>query len=84
VEKRKWNYGEDDETFIPFYMRWASHLIRRARPDFMQVFAEWFNGQTKTCEKNFDPSTLYATAFEFTVIGAVTLIESNTREVATA
>jgi hypothetical protein len=69
-EKREWNYGEDDETFLPFYMRWANSLLMAAHPDFMRVFAEWFDKQTRTCEKTFSTSELYATAFEFTAIGA--------------
>jgi hypothetical protein len=54
--------NEDTESFIPFYMRWASSLLSIAHPSFMQVFAEWFYGQlgTKASERTFDACTLYA------------------------
>ena len=59
-------------TFLRAYMDWASSLLSFAHGSFMQVFVEWLEGQPGVGlrQLTFDASTLYATAFEFTAIGA--------------
>lgn len=59
--------------FLPCYMRWASSLLAVAHGRFMQVFIDWLDEQPGTAlpgRRRFDVATLYATAFEFTAIGA--------------
>ncbi len=65
---------EDTVDLLLCYMRWASSLLAVAHPRFMNVFVEWLDQQPGTwlpVRKGVDAATLYATAFEFTVIGAV-------------
>ena len=59
-------------TFYMNYMSWGSALLRSAHPRFMQNFAGWLSEFTAADlpRGSFDLSTLYATAFEFTIIGA--------------
>ena len=76
IDKRIW-IAEDTEYFIPYYMRWPNSLLPVDHRTFMKVFAEWFDEQpgTKASERTFDAETLYATAFEFTVLGAAREVE---------
>ena len=62
----------DTASFLLYYMRWASFLLSAAHETFMQVFVEWLERQpgVELRRRQFDAATLYATAFEFTVIGA--------------
>jgi hypothetical protein len=71
-EREKIPHRVDDTVhFIPHYMRWASSLLSAAHPQFMRVFAEWFEKQCfGIVNRQLELTTLYATAFEFTVIGA--------------
>ena len=64
--------NEDTEDFLPAYMRWANSLLCARHANFMQVFVEWLAEQpgVDLRDRKFDPATLYATAFEFTAIGA--------------
>ncbi len=63
---------DDSASFLLYYMRWASSLLSAAHGTFMQVFVEWLERQpgVELRRRQFDAATLYATAFEFTVIGA--------------
>ncbi len=79
---RDFCYGEslpyqrfkDDDTvdFVPAYMRWASSLLSVAPGGFMQVFTGWLGEQpgADLGRRNFDVTTLYARAFEYTAVGA--------------
>lgn len=64
--------NEDTVDFIPAYMRWANSLLSAAHGNFMQVFAEWLGAQpgTELHRRTFDPTTLYARAFEYVATGA--------------
>jgi hypothetical protein len=64
--------NDDTETFLLHYMDWASSLLSVAHGTFMHVFLVWLNEQSDTVlrKRRFDSTTLYATAFEFTAIGA--------------
>ena len=64
--------NEDTATFLWKYIRWASSLLASARAGFMETFADWLRTQpgAELHRRTFDVSTLYATAFEFTAIGA--------------
>jgi len=59
-------------TFYRNYMSWGSALLESAHPQFMQNFAGWLGEQpgADLTRRSFDPSKLYATAFELTIIGA--------------
>jgi hypothetical protein len=58
--------------FLRIYMLWASSLLRGSHGRFMRVFADWIGSQpgADPDRRSFDVSCLYATAFEFTIIGA--------------
>ncbi len=64
--------NDDTGKFLHYYTLWASSLLSAAHAGFMEVFADWLDKdpRTRLPEWRFDPRTLYATAFEFTVIGA--------------
>jgi hypothetical protein len=64
--------NDDSASFLLYYMRWASSLLSVAHGTFMQVFVEWLERQpgVELRRRQFHAATLYATAFEFTVIGA--------------
>lgn len=63
-----------DVAFLRNYICWASSLMAAAHPAFMSAFVDWLAGELPP--KKFDAmgrdllATLYATAFEFTAIGA--------------
>ncbi len=63
---------DDTEKFLLYYMGWASSLLAVRHKDFMQVFVKWLEEQPAAGleKRRFKAETLYATAFEFTVIGA--------------
>jgi hypothetical protein len=65
-------YNDSTAVFLLYYMRWASFLVSAAHETFMPVFVEWLEEQpgVELRQQRFDAATLYATAFEFTVIGA--------------
>jgi len=54
------------------YICYASYLVSLAHPKFMEVFAYWLGKQPGCSPEKWKPSApkLYATAFEFTIIGA--------------
>lgn len=57
--------------FLRNYVSWASSLLASAHPKFMATFVDWLNKQPGgQLARTFDALTLYATAFEFTAIGA--------------
>jgi hypothetical protein len=65
------------ETTIPSYLTsrligWASSLLSCMHREFMEVFVAWLNNQPKTAisSRRFDAATLYARAFEYTIVGA--------------
>lgn len=59
-------------TFYWKYIRWANSLLASAHSGFMEVFVDWLRTQpgAELHRRTFDVSRLYATAFEFTAIGA--------------
>ena len=64
----------DGPTFLRNYMCWGSALLSEAGDRFMHGFVEWLHDelspkQWRACEPT-DLHALYATAFEFTIIGA--------------
>ncbi len=63
---------QDTPSFFYKYMRWAGSLLDSAHPGFMGVFVDWLDRQpgAELQRRAFDPSTLWATAYEFTAIGA--------------
>ena len=63
---------DDTGKFLHYYALWANSLLSAAHGSFMQVFVDWLDKDPGTGlpERRFDPATLYATAFEFTAIGA--------------
>jgi len=64
--------NKDTVDFLPAYMRWAASFLSVAHSSFMQVCAEWLAEQpgANLDRRKFDPTTLYARAFEYTAIGA--------------
>jgi hypothetical protein len=68
------SYRDDDGSFLRNYICWASSLMCDAHPDFMNTFVDWIEAEVP--RRQFDElgrdviATLYATAFEFTAIGA--------------
>ena|SRR5271157_3973139 len=62
-------------TWLIHYMRWANSLLSVAHPTFMPVFKEWLDNQPRSqlLKRRFDPTTLYARAFEYTAVGAANL-----------
>jgi|SRR5271157_4855718 len=67
--------AEDTAAFLRYYMIWASSLLSLAHAGFMQVFSDWLARQpgTDLPKRRFDPTGLYARAFEYTAIGAANL-----------
>ena len=66
-----WNW-ENTPTFYRNYMGWGSYLLAAAHPRFMEVFAEWLAKQpgADLSNRHFDAERLFATAYEYTIIGA--------------
>jgi hypothetical protein len=56
------------------YMRWGNQLLRTANADFMKNFEEWMEGIVPPDRakdvRNLGVRGYYATAFEFSIIGA--------------
>ena len=66
---------KDSAELLRSYMCWAGSLVASA-PNFMDIFVDWLGKQPSgeaTKERKFEPSSLYSTAFEFTIIGAAKL-----------
>ena len=65
-------FEADTAVWLRHYMNFASSLLSIAHGKFMQVFVEWLARQpgVDLARQKFDAATLYATAFEFTIIGA--------------
>ena len=63
---------DDTPIFYRNYMCWGAALLASAHPQFMKIFAEWLAKQpgAELSTRQFDPSRLFATAFEFMIIGA--------------
>jgi hypothetical protein len=63
---------DDTPIFYRNYICWGTHLLATAHPRFMEMFADWLAKQTgaNLPERRFDASRLFATAYEFTIIGA--------------
>lgn len=61
----------DTIDFLPAYMRWANSLLSVAHSGFMELFTGWLDEQpgADLSHRKFDPATLYARAFEYTVVG---------------
>jgi hypothetical protein len=66
-----WDFG-DTPMFYRNYMSWGGHLLGQAHPQFMKVFEGWLAKQqgANLSTRNFDASRLFATAYEYTIIGA--------------
>lgn len=62
----------DTPTFYKNYISWGAALLVSAHPRFMEIFAEWLANQpgAELSKRQFDASRLFATAFEFMIIGA--------------
>jgi hypothetical protein len=62
----------DTPIFYRNYLSWGSALLASAHSRFMQSFVEWLEEQpgADLSRRAFDASALYATAFEYTIIGA--------------
>lgn len=66
--------GSGDAAFLRNYVCWGSSLVSSAHPRFMALFVDWLGDELP--RRKFDVlgretlATLYATAFEFTAIGA--------------
>ena len=69
-----------DGVFLLNYIRWASSLMKGAHPGFMLEFVSWVESEVPP--RQFEAigrqtvSELYATAFEFTAIGAAVCVET--------
>lgn len=63
---------EDTPIFYRNYMCWGAALLASTHPRFMEIFAEWLAKQpgAELSTRQFDASGLFATAYEFTIIGA--------------
>ncbi len=59
-------------TCLLKYIRWASSLLASAHSGYMEAFADWLRTKpgAELQRRTFNVSSLYATAFEFTAIGA--------------
>ncbi len=68
---RPWDFG-DTPTFYRNYMGWGTHLLEGAHPQFMSVFEGWLAKQpgANLSTRSFEASRLFATAYEYTIIGA--------------
>jgi hypothetical protein len=68
---RPWDFG-DTPTFYRNYMSWGAYLLGDAHPQFMKVFEGWLAKQqgANLPSRTFDASRLFATAYEYTIIGA--------------
>ena len=66
-----WDFG-DTPTFYRNYMSWGACLLAQAHPQFMKDFESWLAEQPSAnlSRRNFDASRLFATAYEYTIIGA--------------
>jgi hypothetical protein len=62
---------KDSAELLRSYMAWAGSLVASA-PNFMDVFVDWL-GKQPGSEGAKTSSSLYSTAFEFTIIGAAKL-----------
>jgi hypothetical protein len=65
-------FQADTAVWLRHYMNFASSFLSIAHRNFMPVFLEWLGHQrgVDLSRQKFDAATLYATAFEFTIIGA--------------
>ncbi len=67
---------KDSAELLRSYMCWAGSLVASA-PNFMDIFADWLGkqpgGEASKTKRKFEASSLYSTAFEFTIIGAAKL-----------
>jgi hypothetical protein len=68
---RPWDFG-DTPTFYRNYMSWGAYLLAQAHPQFMKDFESWLAEQpgANLSRRNFDALRLFATAYEYTIIGA--------------
>ncbi|HME35543.1 MAG TPA: hypothetical protein VKF84_09925 [Candidatus Sulfotelmatobacter sp.] len=65
--------------FLRNYVSWSSSIVSSAHSKFMEIFVDWLVKQPSgQMPGDFDPLNLYATAFEFTVIGAAEAEKSST------
>jgi hypothetical protein len=64
--------NDDTAAFLLYYMDWANSLLSVAHGRFMQVFVDWLREQNGAYlhRRTIDLTSLYATAFEITAIGA--------------
>lgn len=64
----------DGAAFLRNYIGWGSSLMSTAHPDFMPRFIDWLEDELPkrafAIAGRETLSRLYATAFEFTAIGA--------------
>lgn len=75
-----WSSTASGPAFLMNYMYWAKMLLAGAGPQFMPAFVNWLSDELP--RKRFEAldrtylSHLYATAFEFTIIGAAVAEDS--------
>jgi hypothetical protein len=64
--------GGDTPILYRNYMCWGAALLASAHSRFMEMFEEWLAKQPQACltMRSFDASRLFATAYEFMIIGA--------------
>jgi hypothetical protein len=66
----------DSSVFLRNYIWWGSSLVCQGHPGFMNVFANWLEPLAPGALIKDDLRGIYATAFEFTIIGAERLMTS--------
>jgi hypothetical protein len=72
-EEKRLDYESDYKpAWIANYLAYASWLLSTGHPKFMEVFAEWLGAQPECGRVKDKPfgTKLFATAFEYTIIGA--------------
>jgi len=71
ASSRPWDFG-DTPTFYRNYMSCGAHLLGHAHPQFMKAFESWLAEQptANLSKRNLDVSRLFATAYEYAIIGA--------------
>lgn len=76
AHSRPWDFG-DTPTFYRNYMAWGKCLLSAGHPRFMEVFKVWLDAQpgANLSKRPYDASRLFATAYEYMIIGAYAISE---------
>ncbi len=68
------SFTEGSDRFITTYFDWASEVMASAGPDIMTVFESWSRQNAGPASNSItDLYQYYATAFEYTLIGAAAI-----------